>query len=187
MPTAINVNTHIGPSFSLNNRIARVVWNISCFLLFRFTPNPLFRWRTTILKVFGAKVGKRVHVYPNVRIWAPWNIILDDESGIANGVTLYSQDKIYIGRRAVVSQGSHLCCGSHDYTKPGQPLVTAPISIEDNAWVAAEVFIHPGVTVGKYSVVAARSVVTKSLPPNMVCAGHPCQPIKPRIITNEIA
>jgi putative colanic acid biosynthesis acetyltransferase WcaF len=177
-----NQDTYTGPSFTLRNRIARVVWGITALLLFRYSPKPLHSWRSFLLRCFGAKVGRGVHVYPGVRIWAPWNLDLDDECGIANGAILYSQGKITIGKRAVVSQGSHLCAGTHDYTLPGFPLITRPIFISDHAWVAAESFIHPGITIGEGCVVGARSVVTKDMPAWMVCAGHPCKPLKERIV-----
>ncbi len=137
-------------------------------------------YRALILRLFGASVGRGVHVYPGVKIWAPWNLVLKDECGIANGVILYSQDRIMIGKRVVVSQGAHLVTGTHDYTQPGFPLITAPIVVHDHAWIAAEAFIHPGLTISEGCVVAARSVVTKNMPAWMVCGGHPCRPIKER-------
>ena len=177
-----NTDTMSGPSFSLKNRIARLVWNAAYVVLFRYSPRPCHKWRAFILRLFGAQVGKRVHVYPKVNIWAPWNVILMDECGIANGVTLYSQGQITIGKRTVISQGAHLVSGTHDYTKLGFPLFTKPISIGDYAWVAAEVFIHPGISIGEGAVIGARSVVSKNQPPWMVSAGFPCMPIKPRVL-----
>lgn len=132
------------------------------------------------MRCFGAKVGRGVHVYPKVKIWAPWNLELLDECGIANGVILYSQGKIKIGERTVISQGSHLCAGTHDYSLPGFPVIAMPINIGDNAWVAAEAFIHPGVTIGEGCIVGARSVVNEDMPQWMICAGHPCKPVKKR-------
>jgi putative colanic acid biosynthesis acetyltransferase WcaF len=175
-----NQDTYTGASFSKQDRLRRLVWSFVAGLLFRPSPRPLHAWRSFLLRMFGAKVGKGVHVYPGVKIWAPWNLELADECGIANGVTLYSQGKICIGRRTVVSQGAHLCAGTHDYTKPGFPLIALPIFIGDYAWVAAETFIHPGIHVGEGCVIGARAVVTKDMPQWMVCAGHPCQPIKER-------
>lgn len=134
------------------------------------------------MRLFGAKVGKGVHVYPSVKIWAPWNLELGDECGIGGESILYSQGKITIGYRGVISQGVHLCTGSHDYTKYGHPLFTKPITIGAKAWVAAEAFVHPGVTIGEGAVIGARSVVTKDMPKWTVCAGHPCKPIKERIL-----
>jgi putative colanic acid biosynthesis acetyltransferase WcaF len=157
-----------------------LIWNIAYLLLFRFSPRPLHFWRALLLRTFGAKVGKGVHVYPGVKIWAPWNLDIGDESGIAGGVNLYNQGRITIGYRVVISQGSHLVAGTHDYTKQGFPLITKPIEIGDHVWIAAESFIHPGVTIGRGCVVGARSVVNKDLPEWMVCSGHPCVPLKKR-------
>ena len=150
-------------------------------LLFRFSPQPFHRWRAMILRCCGAKLGTGCHVYPGVKIWAPWNLECGDEAGIASGVTLYSQGRITIGKRAVISQGAHLCAGTHDFNHPGFPLVTKPIVIGDHAWIAAEAFIHAGVTIGEGAVIGARAVVTKDMPAWMVCAGNPCRPIKERM------
>jgi putative colanic acid biosynthesis acetyltransferase WcaF len=176
----VNQDTHVGASFSLRNRVSRVIWGIVAALLFHPSPRPFHRWRAFLLRVFGAKVGKGVHVYPGTRIWAPWNLELADECGIAKGAILYSQGKISIGRRAVISQGAHLVTGTHDYSRSGFPLLTMPIYIGDHAWIAAEAFVHPGITIGEGCVIGARSVVTRSMPEWSVCAGHPCEPIKTR-------
>jgi putative colanic acid biosynthesis acetyltransferase WcaF len=120
-----------------------------------------------------------------VKIWAPWNLKLGDESGIANGAIIYSQGKITIGKRCVISQGAHLVSGTHDYNHPGFPLVTFPIVIGDYVWIAAEAFIHPGVRIGDGCVIGARAVVSRDMPEWMVCTGHPCVPIKKRLLQIE--
>ncbi|UFH53088.1 WcaF family extracellular polysaccharide biosynthesis acetyltransferase [Spirosoma sp. KNUC1025] len=175
-----NQDTFVGPSFSLGNRLGRLAWGVVSVLFFQLSPRPLHKWRAFLLRCFGAKVGQGVHVYPGVKIWAPWNLELADECGIASGAILYSQGKITVGYRAVISQGTNLCTGTHDYTQSGFPLLTKPIHIGNHAWVAAEAFVHPGVTIGDGCVVGARSVVTKDMPSWMVCAGHPCKPVKER-------
>ncbi len=166
--------------FSLKNKIGRVIWQIIENTVFRYSPRPLFKWRNFLLKIFGAKIGSGVHIYPKVTTWAPWNIHIGANTGIANGVTLYSQGKIEIGERCVISQYSHLCTGTHDYAIPTYPLYTLPIIIKDDCWIAAEVFVHPGVTIEKGVVVGARSVVNKSLPKWAVYSGNPCKLIKNR-------
>ena len=176
----VNTDTHRGPSFPLSNRVRRLGWIFVWFFFFRPSPPPLHGWRGILLRVFGAKVGRGVHVYPGVRIWAPWNLDLADECGVGDGAILYSQGLISLGRRSVVSQGAHLCAGTHDYEKPGFPLVTKPISVGAQAWLAAECFIHPGVSIGEGAVIGARAVVTKDMPAWTVCSGHPCAPIKRR-------
>ncbi len=177
-----NNDTYTGPSFSLRNRIGRVIWGIVYSFFFRYSPRPFHGWRTFLLRLFGAKIGKGVHIYPKVKIWAPWMVKIGDESGVGDDVHLYSQAMITIGKRVVVSQGSYLCTGTHDYMKRGFPLRALPIIIEDHAWIATEVFVHPGVTIGEGSVVGARSVVTKNTEPWTVYSGFPCEPIKKRVI-----
>jgi len=181
-----NIDTHSGPSFSFQNRLARLVWNVFYVVFIRFSPRPLHGWRVFWLRIFGAKIGRSVHVYPKVDIWAPWNIELKDNCGIGNGVILYSQGKITIGRKTVISQGAHICAGTHDYTRPGFPLVTGPIVIKDYAWIAADAFVHPGVTIEEGCVIGARSVVASDMPAWTICAGFPCKPIRERLSAGEI-
>lgn len=175
-----NTDTYTGASFSLKNRLKRLVWNVVYAVFFRLSPRPFHAWRAFLLRLFGAKIGKGVHIYPKVIIWAPWNLEAKDEAGVANGTDLYTQGKITLGYRSIVSQRSFVCSGTHDYTKKGHPLITAPIVIGDYAWVAAEAFIHPGVTIGEGAVIGARSVVTKDMPAWTVCGGFPCKPLKER-------
>jgi putative colanic acid biosynthesis acetyltransferase WcaF len=170
-----------GASFPLSNRLRRVIWGVVYRLFFRPSPRPLHVWRSFLLTAFGARLGRGCHIYPGAVIWAPWNLVCGDQVGVADGAILYSQALISLGDRVVVSQGSHLCTGSHDYELRGFPLITKPIRVGREAWIAAECFVHPGVVIGDGTVVGARSVVIRSLPPWMVCSGNPCAPIKPRL------
>jgi len=63
------------------------------------------------------------------------------------------------------------------------PLITAPIIIGEGAWVAADVFVGPGVTIGEGAVVGARSTLVKNVEPWSVVAGNPVRKIKNRILT----
>jgi len=177
---AINRNTYIGPSFSIRNRLARTVWAFFYWVLFYPSPRLFHSWRILILRCFGAKIGKGVHVYPTAKIWAPWNLSIASEACVAGGAILYSQGPIRIGYRSIISQGVHLCTGTHDYETTGHPLVTYPISIGSYVWLCAECFVHPGVCIGDGVVVGARSVVTCDLPEWSVCAGMPCKFVKLR-------
>ena len=168
-------------SFSLRNRLARGLWDVVWLLLFRPSPRPLHAWRSLLLRLFGADVGRGCHVYPSVKIWAPWNLVLGNRVGIADGVTLYSMDKIKIGDCAVISQGAHLCGGTHDYNSANFQLVAKPITVGAQAWICAEAFLHAGVMVPEGAVVGARSVVIGTLPNAwMVYSGNPCQEVGKR-------
>ena len=170
-----------GPSFALNNRLARLAWQLVWFLLFRPTPPPLHAWRCLLLRCFRARIGAGCHIYSDARIWAPWNLHMAPKSCLGPGVICYSMAPIHLGEQVVVSQGAHLCTGSHDYTSASFPLFARPISIGANAWICTEAFIGPGVQIGEGAVIGARAVVVCSQPAWMVCAGNPAHPIKPRI------
>jgi putative colanic acid biosynthesis acetyltransferase WcaF len=133
-----------------------------------------------VLRAFGARIGRHCHVYPSVRIWAPWNLEMGDQACLGRGVICYSMGTISLGPRVVVSQGVHLCTGSHDYESPNFQLFTRPIHIGADAWICTEAFLAPGVSIGEGAVIGARSVVTRSQPTWTVCMGNPCKAIKPR-------
>lgn len=169
-----------GASFSRRNRLARLLWQVVWHMLFRPSPPPFHAWRCWLLRRFGAEIGSPCYVYNSVEIWAPWQLFMADHSTLARRVTCYSMAPITLGKRAVVSQGVHLCTGSHDYETENFQLFSRPIYIGADAWVCAESFVGPGVTIGSGAVIGARSVVTRDQPAWMVCAGNPCRPIKPR-------
>ena len=173
-----NNNPYIEPSFSINNRVMRVIWGIFYLLFFRISPRPLHAWRAFILRSFGAQLGNHVHIYPSVKNWAPWNLVIGDYVGIGSGANLYSMATITIGDYTVISQGSHLCTGSHDYNSFNFQLITAPINIGCRVWLCTESFVGPGVYIADGNVVAARALVSKSLNESwLVWAGVPVKKV----------
>jgi len=170
-----------GPSFPISDRIKRGIWRFFWILFGYYSPRPFHFWRRGILRAFGARIDGAARIYPRVDIWAPWNLHILGRCGIGEGVTIYNQADITIGNNCVISQGTHLCTGTHDFESSNFELITKPIVIQGEAWICAEVFIHPGVTVGEGCVVGARSVVTNSLPPWTVCSGFPAKPLRERI------
>jgi len=165
-----------------NEIIRRVTWSVVQATVFRFSPRPCHQWRALLLKWFGADIPapEQVVIFPTVRITFPWKLRLEPRSMIGRDVLFYNLATISLARGANISQRVHLCAGTHDYLKWTMPLVTAPIHIGENAWIAADVFVGPGVTIGELAVIGARSVVVRDQPARMICAGHPCKPLKPR-------
>lgn len=170
------------PPPSAGNKLARAIWGVVRVFLFRPTPAPLHGWRRLILRGFGAQVGARVAVYPSAHIWAPWNLSIDAGATIGGGAIIYNVDRVEIGEYAVVSQGAHLCTASHAHNSPGFELVTAPIRIEEEAWVATEAFVGPGVTIGKAAIVGARAVAVKSVEERAIVAGNPARVVGRRSV-----
>ena len=162
------------PSFSLGNRFTRALWGCVWLLFFRPSPIPFHAWRNMLLCLFGAKLGKGVHVYPNVKIWLPSLLVIGNRVGIANGVNLYNMATIHIGDGCVVSQGTHLCAGSHDIDSANFQLIAKPITLKAHVWVCAEAFIGPGVSIAEGCVLGARAVAVKNISdPWTVWAGNP--------------
>lgn len=162
----------------------RFLWNVVWLLLFRFSPRLLHPWRALLLRAFGARIASGVHCYPSAKIWAPWNLEMGKNSCLADHVDCYCVDKVVIGARVTVSQYSFLCTASHDYSRRAMSLVSAPIHIGSDAWITADVFVAPGVTIGEGSVVLARSSVFSDIPPWKVARGNPAAPFKDRTLTD---
>jgi putative colanic acid biosynthesis acetyltransferase WcaF len=134
-----------------------------------------------MLRMFGARIGAQVHIYPTVRIAMPWNIDVGTSAAVGDRVNLYALGPIKIGARTTISQGAHLCAGSHDWQDAAMPLLKLPITIGEDCWVCADAFIGPDVMVGDNTIVGARAVVMKNVPPNVVGHGNPFRVVKARI------
>ncbi len=180
-PSRVRVDRAACPSpHSRANQWARLLWQAAWLFLFR--PVPWF-WhapRRLLLRLFGGRVGRGVQIMPSARIWAPWNLALGDYATISHGVDLYSVDRIEIGAHATISQRAFLCTATHDVDHPNMPLVTAPIDIGDGAWVCAEAYVHPGVSIGADAVAGVRAVVLHDVPPGQIVGGNPAKFLRMR-------
>jgi putative colanic acid biosynthesis acetyltransferase WcaF len=166
---------------------SRVAWSLVQGTLFRFSPRPWHGFRAGLLKLFGADIPEpgQVVIFPTARVVFPAKLSLAPRSMVGPRVSLYNLATISLRRGANVSQNCHLCAGTHDYTRWSMPLVAKPITVGENAWLGADVFVGPGVSIGELCVVGARSVVVKDLPSRKVCAGNPCRELKDRAAPSE--
>lgn len=158
--------------YSSGTMFRRVLWGC-VHPLFRLSPRPCFGWRNLLLRLFGAKIGRHVHVYGSATIYMPWNLEVGEYSAIAEHAFLYNLGKITIGARSTISHRSHLCAGTHDYRRADFPLLRPPITIGDAVWVCADAFVGPSVTVGDGAIVGARAVAMKDVEPWTIVAGNP--------------
>lgn len=157
------------------------LWWLVQASLFAWSPQFLYGWRNFLLRSFGARIGKKVLIRPTVKITYPWKVAIGDYAWIGDDVELYSLGEIHIGANSVVSQRSYICTGSHDYASQAFDIYASPVSIGEQVWVASDVFVAPGVTIGDGTVVGARSTVLHSLPPGKICYGNPAKPHKDRL------
>lgn len=155
------------------SNLRQIAWAVVQFLFFTL-PYPLpSRFRVMLLRWFGASIGRGVVIRAGVRISFPWRLTVGDYTWIGDEVAILSLDQVIIGSHCCVSQRAFLCTGSHRFDQPGFDLVTKPISIRDGSWIAAQVFVAPGVTIGPNSMCVAGSVVLKSVAADTTVWGNP--------------
>ena len=156
------------------------LWWLVQAILISCSPQVFYAWRRFWLRMFGAKIGKKVLIRPSVKITYPWKVSIGDYSWIGDDVVLYSLGEIEIGSNTVISQKSYLCTGSHDYTKETFDIFAKKITVGNGCWLATDVFVAPGITIGDGVVVGARSSVFKELKPNWIYKGSPAKAHKAR-------
>lgn len=157
------------------------LWWLVQSSLFAWSPQFMYGWRAWLLRLFGARIGKNVLVRSSARITYPWKLEIGDFSWVGDDVNLYTLGEIKIGSHTVISQRSYVCTGSHDFKKVAFDIYALSISIGDQVWIASDVFISPGVTIGHGTVIGARSTVHHNLPDGKICYGNPAIPVKDRI------
>lgn len=162
--------------------VLRVLWMAIGKPLFWVSPRPFFAWRRGVLRLFGADIGPGVHIYPSATVYFPWKLSIGAYSAVGEHAILYNLGPITLGSQVTISQHAHLCAGTHDHTDPTMPLLKPPIVVEDQAWVCAEAFIGPGVTVGEGAIVGARAVAVKQVPAWTIVAGNPAAVIRKRTL-----
>lgn len=162
----------VASKYSRKELALRVLWGLGK-VVFKFSPRPCFGFRRFLLRCFGAKVGRGVHVYPSACIYFPWNLRIEDDASIGECALVYNLGPINIGARTTVSQRVHLCAGTHDYTQNSMPLLKPPIEIESDVWICTDAFIGPNVRIGNSVIVAARAVVVKDVGCGQIVAGNP--------------
>ena len=157
----------------------RVLWGAGK-LGFRLSPRPCFGFRRILLRMFGARVGQNVHIYPSALIYYPWNLEIGNDSSIGEWALVYNLGKVTIGERTTISQRVHLCAGTHDYCLPDMPLVKPPIVIGNEVWVCADAFVGPNVEISNRAIVAACAVTVKNVRAASIVGGNPSRFLKER-------
>lgn len=165
------------------DRFLRVLWEVCWFVFCIWTPKPANPWRLFWLRVFNARIDGTPFVHQRARIAIPWNLILHDRACLGDRANVYNLGEVEIGARAVVAQEAYLNTGSHDFTKAELPLTVAKITIGEDAFLGARVFVMPGLTIGARSIVGACSVVTNDVPPDVIAVGNPCRVLRARAAT----
>ena len=178
--TTGNADAYLRPAFPRSVRMKRLAWNLVWTLLYRLSPRPFHGWRTMLLRAFGATMGPHCHFYPKSKVWAPWNLICDDQVTAADGAEIYNPAPMSFGSHAILSQDSYICGATHDYDDPAFPLIAYAMHVGARSWICARASVVPGVNVGEGAVLGLGSVATRDLEPWTVYAGVPAVKVKER-------
>lgn len=170
-------------NYSRKHRFIRALWIVVWTLFARPLPKSFCRkWKLMLLRMFGAKIHWTACVHASVKVFYPANLVMEEYACLGPEVNCYNAALVKVGAHTTVSQGAYLCTATHDISDPLNHLYSLPIVIEDQAWIASEAFIGPGVTVKQGAVVGARAAVFKDVEPWTVVGGNPAKFIKKRII-----
>jgi len=175
----------VPPGFRGRSKMIVQLWWLVQSTLFAISPQAMYGWRAWLLRLFGARIGREAIIRSSVKTPYPWKLTIGDHCHIGDEVHLYTYGEIEIGDCAVISQRSYLCTGSHDYTSPTFDIFARKIVIGSEAWLATDVFVAPGVTIGSGAVVGARSSVFHDVPPAAIAVGTPARVVGERRMRDE--
>lgn len=180
VPKGITSGLNGAPTFPLNQRLFRLLWNLVWIVLASWTPPKFRAWRRFLLNTFGAHIHCTAGVRGSVKVWYPPNLKMGPYSSLGPGVNCYNVDHVELLAHSRVSQNAFLCTASHELKTPAFMLKTKSIRIGQHAWVCAEAYVGPGVEVGDGAVLGARAVAFNDMEPWSVYIGNPAQKIKDR-------
>ncbi len=150
-------------------------WRWARGVLFLWSPPSWHGWRRALLRGFGARVDDSFTIEPTARVDFPWNLRAQRGVRVARGAILHCLGEITLGEGAFIGPYAHLCAATHDHRRPDMLILRRPITIGRNAWIAADAFVGPGVTVGDGCILAERSSAFRDLPAGSVCSGEPAR------------
>jgi len=134
-----------------------------------------------LLRDLLGKAGKDIWIEPPFHCDYGWNIEVGENFFANYNLTILDVGKVTIGDNAQIAPNVSIYTAGHpihpDSRNSGYEY-GIPISIGNNVWIGGNTVILPGVTIGDNVVIGAGSVVTKSIPANMIAAGNPCRVIR---------
>lgn len=171
---------HISP-YTFRQKVGRMLWGVVQSTAFRCSWPTWYRYRAWLLRCFGANVAPCSRIRRTVQVTCPWNLTVKANSAVGESARLYCLGPITIGERVTISQHAHLCAGSHDYSDHvHMPLTTPKINVDNDAWIAADAFVGPGIRIGQGALLGARGCAYKDLAPWTIYGGNPARALKSR-------
>lgn len=152
-----------------------------CFKFNSLPPSSLSERRQIIKSLLGG-IGERFIIHSPFHCDFGTNIHVG-ENFVANfNLTILDEAEVTIGNNVFIGPNASLCTVVHalDAGRRNAGIMCArPICIGNDVWIAANVVVLPGVTIGDGAVIGAGSVVTKDIPPHTLAVGNPCRVVRP--------
>ena len=159
--------------YKSGGRVKKILWYFTNVIFFKtLLPFPSVV-KVKLLRVFGAKIGHDVVIKPDVNIKYPWFLEIGDFCWIGECVWIDNLTIVKLGNNVVLSQGSYLLTGNHDYSKSSFDLLLGKITIGDGVWIGSKSIVCPGITCENHSILTVGSVATSNLSRYGIYQGNP--------------
>lgn len=158
------------------------LWMLVSALVFKPSWIPFMGIKTTLLKMFGAQIGKGLVIKPSVSIKFPWKLSIGNDVWIGENVWIDNLDRVFIANDVCISQAALLLTGNHDYKSTSFDYRNAEIHIENGVWIGAKSVVCPGVICKSHSILTVGSIATGNLEPYGIYQGNPAIFVRERVI-----
>jgi putative colanic acid biosynthesis acetyltransferase WcaF len=163
--------------------LKRVLWYYANAIFLKNSLLPSYRFKSFLLRCFGAKIGKHVVIKPGVNIKYAWHLTIADHTWIGENVWIDCLVPLTIGSNVCLSQGAILLTGNHNYKKTSFDLIVSGIQLADGVWIGAGAMVTPGVRAASHAVLTSGSVANTNLDAYSIYQGNPAVKIRDRIIS----
>ncbi len=170
--------------FSVKTKIMLHLWHLVNITLFRMSFFFMRKYRIFLLRLFGAKIDWSCSIERTVTIDGPWFLTMGRLSSLGDNAWLRCRAPVRIGEKCCVGKDVCIMTGSHKLSSPFFELITNPVVIGNNVWIATRAFIHKGTEIGDGCVVGACAVVSGRIEPWSVVGGNPAKFIKKRVLVS---
>ena len=172
-------------SFKIKRKFACLVIDLIKYVTFRIKSISVIKLRNFCYKFVLKEMGKGCNICDAVTFKDPEKISLGERVSIHEYCFLGGCGEIKIGNNVAIAHGCSTISEKHNFSDTdilikNQGVTAQPIVIGDNVWFGCKVTILGNMRIGNGTIVGAGSIVTKSLPDNVIAAGNPCKIIKVR-------
>lgn len=162
--------------------ITRTVWYFVNAIIFHSYFFPFYKFKSYILRFFGASIGSGLVIKPCVNIKYPWHLKIGDNVWIGENAWIDNLAAVEIGNNVCISQGAMLLTGNHNYKRSAFDLMVGKIVLEEGTWIGAKSVVCPGVTCKSHAILSVGSVASTDLESYGIYQGVPAVKVRQRAI-----